>query len=61
MKEGSAMEAISQTAASSGEEYCVISVQRLDDLIVPRFLQGNEVGMKGAAYLMMIQVIHSIA
>src|ERR1700761_9805660 len=37
MKEGSAIEARLQTAVSSGAEYSMISVQRLDDLIVPKF------------------------
>jgi hypothetical protein len=37
MKLGRAMEARLQTAVSSGAEYSMISVQRLDDLIVPRF------------------------
>ena len=31
------MEARLQTAVSSGEEYSMISVHRLDDLMVPRF------------------------
>lgn len=31
------MDARLQTAVSSGEEYSIISVQRLDDLMVPRF------------------------
>ena len=31
------MEAKLQTATSSGAEYSMISVHRLDDLIVPRF------------------------
>jgi hypothetical protein len=31
------MDARLQTAVSSGEEYSMISVQRLDDLMVPRF------------------------
>jgi hypothetical protein len=34
---GRAREARLQTAVSSGEEYSIISVQRLEDLIVPRF------------------------
>jgi hypothetical protein len=37
MKLGRAMDARLQTAVSSGAEYSMISVQRLDDLIVPRF------------------------
>jgi hypothetical protein len=37
MNVGSAIEARLQTAVSSGEEYSMISVQRLEDLIVPRF------------------------
>ena len=34
---GRASEARLHTAVSSGEEYSMISVQRLEDLIVPRF------------------------
>ena len=37
MKVGKARDARLQTAVSSGEEYSMISVQRFDDLIVPRF------------------------
>lgn len=37
MKDGSARDARLQTAVSSGEEYSMISVQRLEDLMVPRF------------------------
>jgi hypothetical protein len=37
MNLGSAMDARLQTAVSSGAEYSMTSVQRLDDLIVPRF------------------------
>ena len=36
-KEGRAREARLQTAVSSGEEYSMISVQRFEDLMVPRF------------------------
>jgi hypothetical protein len=35
-KEGRAREARLQTAVSSGDEYSMISVQRFDDLMVPR-------------------------
>ena len=37
MNEERATEARLHIAVSSGEEYSIISVQRLDDLIVPRF------------------------
>lgn len=37
MKVGRAIDARLQTAVSSGEEYSMISVQRLEDLMVPRF------------------------
>ena len=36
-KERRAREARLQTAVSSGDEYSMISVQRVDDLVVPRF------------------------
>jgi len=37
MKVGRAREARLHTAVSSGAEYSIISVQRFDDLMVPRF------------------------
>ena len=37
MKLGRAIEARLQTATSSGDEYSMISVQRLEDLMVPKF------------------------
>lgn len=37
MNDGSARDARLQTATSSGAEYSMISVQRFDDLMVPRF------------------------
>ena len=37
MNLGSAIEAKLQTAVSLESEYSIISVQRLEDLIVPRF------------------------
>lgn len=37
MKAGRAKEAKLQTATSSGAEYSMISVHKLEDLIVPKF------------------------
>ena len=37
MNEGRASDARLHTAVSSGDEYSMISVHRLEDLIVPRF------------------------
>ena len=37
IKEGRAREARLQTAVSSGDEYLMISVQRFNNLVVPRF------------------------
>ena len=54
MKEGSAIEARLHTAVLSREEYSIISMQRLDNLIVPRFFwfdfPGTELVITRAIY-----------
>src|SRR6266567_7692773 len=52
IKVGRAREARLHAAVSSGEEYSMISVQRLDDLMVPRFfwldLSARDIGVSRA-------------
>ena len=52
MKVGRAREARLHTVVSSGEEYSMISVQTLDDLMVPRFfwldLSARDIGVSTA-------------